>query len=132
VTKYALLDRTGCGDDLASVEIRLMAWFYLIVAGVFEVAWAIGLRYTQGFTRFWPSVLTSLAIVVSMALLALAVKTIPIGTAYAVWTGIGVVGTAILGVFLFDESVSASRVVFVTLIVTGIIGLKITTPELSS
>jgi quaternary ammonium compound-resistance protein SugE len=109
-----------------------MAWFYLIVAGVFEVAWAIGLRYTQGFTRFWPSVLTSLAIVVSMALLALAVKTIPIGTAYAVWTGIGVVGTAILGVFLFDESVSASRVVFVTLIVTGIIGLKITTPELSS
>ena len=103
-----------------------MAWTYLFIAGVFEVAWAVGLKYTEGFTRLWPTLGTAAALFVSMALLALALRTLPIGTAYAVWTGVGAVGTAIAGVVLFDEPADAARVVCITLIVAGIVGLKLT------
>ncbi|MBL8891430.1 MAG: quaternary ammonium compound efflux SMR transporter SugE [Planctomycetaceae bacterium] len=103
-------------------------WTLLIVAGLFEVGWAIGLKYTEGFTRFWPSVATVVAIVISMSLLGLAVKTLPVGTAYAVWVGIGTVGTAVLGIFLLGETVTMLRLLSLSLIVAGIIGLKIATP----
>ena len=96
-----------------------------IIAGLFEVGWALGLKYTEGFTKFWPSVFTIAAIVISMGLLGLAMRTLPVGTAYAVWTGIGIVGTAIAGVFLLGEPVSAVRVVSILLILTGIAGLKL-------
>src|SRR5882672_3023543 len=98
------------------------SWLVLIVAGLFEVGWAIGLKYTQGFTRLWPTVWTALALVISMALLGVAVKALPVGTAYAVWVGIGAVGTAILGVTLLGESVSPARVASIALIVAGIVG----------
>ena len=103
-----------------------MAWTYLFVAALFEIAWAIGLKYAQGFTKLWPSVLTIVAMVVSVLFLALAVRTIPVGTGYAVWTGIGAVGTATLGIILFAEPVTAWRVVCLLLIVAGVIGLKFT------
>lgn len=103
-----------------------MEWVWLALAGVFEIGWAVGLKYTQGFTRFWPSVLTLLAIAASMTLLALAVRTIPIGTGYAIWTGIGVIGTAVLGMVLFAEPVTAWRVLCLLMIVCGIVGLKLT------
>ena len=106
-----------------------MAWLYLLVAGLFEVAWAVGLKYTEGFTRLWPSVWTGVALVLSMVLLAAAVRTLPLGTAYAVWTGIGAVGTAALGVVLFGESVSPARVICVALIVAGLVGLKLTSTD---
>ena len=101
------------------------AWIALVVAGLFEVAWAIGLKYAQGFTRLWPSTVTIVAMIASMLLLGLAAKTIPIGTAYAVWVGVGVVGTAILGMMLFDESTSIVRVVSLAFILAGIVGLKV-------
>src|SRR3954453_13582980 len=104
-----------------------MAWFILVVAGLMEVVWAVGLKYTEGFTRLWPSVATVLAMVVSMALLGLAVRTLPLGTAYAVWTGIGTVGTVIIGMLLFGEPGSFVRLACVFLIVSGIIGLKLIT-----
>ena len=103
-----------------------MAWAYLIVAALFETGWAIGLKYAQGFTKFWPSVLTIAAMVASLFLLALAVRTIPIGTGYAIWTGIGAVGTAALGMLLFGEPLTACRVLCLLLIVSGIFGLKFT------
>jgi len=103
-----------------------MAWVYLFTAALFEIAWAIGLKYTQGFTKLWPSVLTIAAMVISLACLAMAVRTIPVGTGYAIWTGIGAVGTAILGVILFAEPLTAWRVVCLLLIVAGVIGLKFT------
>jgi quaternary ammonium compound-resistance protein SugE len=106
-----------------------MAWTYLFIAGVFEVAWAVGLKYTEGFTRLWPTVGTAAALILSMVLLALALRTLPIGTAYAVWTGIGAVGTAIAGVLLFDEPADAWRVVCIALIVAGIVGLKLTASD---
>ena len=102
-----------------------MNWIILVIAGLFEVGWALGLKYTEGFTKFWPSVFTIAAIVISMGLLGLAMRTLPVGTAYAVWTGIGIVGTAIAGVFLLGEPVSAVRVVSILLILTGIAGLKL-------
>ncbi len=105
-----------------------MSWIVLFIAGLFEIAWAIGLKYTEGFTRLWPTVGTVLAMVVSVALLGLAMKTLPVGTAYAVWTGIGAVGTVILGIALFSEPASAGRLVSLGLIVAGIIGLKLVTP----
>lgn len=101
-----------------------MAWLLLLIAGVFEVAWAIGLKYTEGFSRLWPSVLTIAAMVASVVLLAIALKSIPVGTGYAVWTGIGAVGTAALGIVLFGESASAARLGCIALIVAGIVGLK--------
>lgn len=102
-----------------------MAWYYLCVAGVFEVVWAIGLKYTDGFSRPWPSVGTVLAMVASFYFLAEALKTIPVGTGYAVWTGIGAAGTAVLGIVLFAESTALPRLVSLLLIVTGIVGLKV-------
>jgi len=104
-----------------------MAWGLLVVAGLMEVGWAIGLKYTEGFTRLVPSVLTIAAMIVSIALLGLALKTLPIGTAYAVWTGIGAVGTAALGIVLFGDPATAARLSCIGLIVAGIIGLKVVT-----
>ena len=102
-----------------------MAWIYLTIAGLFEIGWAIGLKYTEGFTRLVPTVLTVAAMLLSLALLGLALKTLPVGTAYAVWTGIGSVGTAILGIYLLDEPATAIRLGCIGLIVAGIIGLKL-------
>ena len=103
-----------------------MAWLYLLLAGLLEIAWAVGLKYTEGFTRLWPSLWTGAAMILSMLLLALAVKSLPIGTAYAVWTGIGAVGTAVLGILLFGEPREVTRLLCVLLIVAGIVGLKLT------
>lgn len=103
-----------------------MDWLILVVAGLFEVGWAIGLKYTKGFTKPIPTVLTLAAIVISMVLLARATRTLPLGTAYAVWVGIGTVGTTIAGIFLFEESAAASRLACLALIVGGIVGLKAT------
>jgi quaternary ammonium compound-resistance protein SugE len=102
-----------------------MAWFILFIAGLFEVVWAIGLKYSDGFTRLWPSVFTIVSVIISMGLLAYSLKYLPVGTAYAVWTGIGAVGTAILGIFLFNESKDFIRIFFIFLIIVGIVGLKI-------
>ena len=102
-----------------------MAWIYLIVAGLFECGWAIGLKYTEGFSRLMPSVLTVAAMFISFLFLSLAMKSIPVGTAYAVWTGIGAVGVATLGIFLFGESREIARLACILLIVSGVIGLKI-------
>ena len=102
-----------------------MAWVLLVVAGLLEVGWAIGLKYTQGFTRLWPSVFTLAAMVVSVVLLGVAMKTLPVGTSYAVWVGVGAVGTAILGMLLFGEPATAGRLVSLGLIVAGIVGLKL-------
>ena len=105
-----------------------MAWALLFLAGLFEIGWAVGLKYTDGFTRPWPTIGTALAMIVSVVLLALAVRTLPIGTAYAVWTGIGAAGTVILGIALFGEPATLLRLLFVGLIVAGIAGLKLVTP----
>lgn len=104
-----------------------MAWILLVFAGLLEVAWAVGLKYTQGFSRLVPSVFTIGSMVGSVWLLALAVRTLPLGTAYAIWTGIGAVGAFILGIILFGESASAARIASVTLILAGLVGLKLTT-----
>jgi quaternary ammonium compound-resistance protein SugE len=105
-----------------------MAWTVLIVAGLFEVGWAIGLKYTDGFTRPWPTVGTVAAMIISLALLGVAMKSLPVGTSYAVWVGVGAVGTAILGIVLLGESANAGRLVSLALIVAGIVGLKLATP----
>ncbi len=105
-----------------------MAWLLLLIAGLLEVGWAIGLKYTEGFTRPWPSVLTLAAMAGSVVLLGIAMKSLPVGTSYAVWVGIGAVGTAILGIILFGESASAGRLASLGLIVSGIVGLKLATP----
>ena len=102
-----------------------MAWLYLVVAGLFECGWAIGLKYTDGFTKLFPSLLTISAMVISFWLLSIAMKTIPVGTAYAVWTGIGAVGVAVLGMLFFDESREIMRIICLLLIVSGIAGLKL-------
>jgi quaternary ammonium compound-resistance protein SugE len=106
-----------------------MAWGLLVLAGLLETAWAVGLKYTQGFTRPLPSVLTVAAIVASMALLATAAKTLPIGTAYAVWVGIGAAGAALLGLVLFDEPATPGRLFFVALLLASVVGLKLTSPS---
>ena len=104
-----------------------MAWLLLLIAGLLEVGWAVGLKYTEGFTRLVPSVLTLISMAASMLMLGLAVKSLPMGTAYAVWTGIGAVGTAILGIVLFDDPAGTARIACIGLIVTGIVGLKMAT-----
>jgi quaternary ammonium compound-resistance protein SugE len=104
-----------------------MAWLILFVAGLFEIGWAIGLKYTDGFTKLVPSVLTVVAMAVSVILLGVALKTLPVGTAYAVWTGVGAVGTAILGIYLFGDPATAARLASIGLIVAGIVGLKLVT-----
>ena len=106
-----------------------MAWLSLFVAGLFEVGWAIGLKYTDGFTRLWPTVWTVGAMIVSLALLGLSLRTLPVGTAYAVWVGIGAVGTAVLGIVLFGESREPLRLACLVLIVAGVVGLKLVTPS---
>ncbi|MDQ0504552.1 DMT family transporter [Xanthobacter agilis] len=105
-----------------------MAWAYLFAAGLTEIAWAIGLKYSEGFTRLWPSVFTISGIGVSLLLLSLALRGIPIGTAYAVWAGIGTVGTALAGIILYSESTDLLRLACIGLIAAGIVGLKLVTP----
>jgi quaternary ammonium compound-resistance protein SugE len=105
-----------------------MDWIVLVVAGLFETGWAIGLKFTDGFTRLWPTLWTGLAMIISLGLLGIAVKTLPVGTAYSVWVGVGAVGTVILGIVLLEEPVTAARLVSVGLIIIGIIGLKLATP----
>lgn len=105
-----------------------MSWTILITAGLLEVVWAIGLKYTDGFTRLWPTVATVSAMVLSVWLLGIAMKSLPVGTAYAVWVGIGAIGTAIFGIILFAESANTGRLLSLLLIFAGIIGLKLSTP----
>jgi quaternary ammonium compound-resistance protein SugE len=105
-----------------------MAWFLLLIAGLLEVGWAIGLKYTEGFTKPIPSALTLCAMAASVALLGIAMKSLPVGTSYAVWVGVGAVGTAILGMVLFGESANPGRIASLGLIVAGIVGLKLSTP----
>ena len=102
-----------------------MSWIFLFVAGLFEIGWAIGLKYSEGFTRLWPSVGTIAAMAISMGLLGLSLRTLPVGTAYAVWTGIGAVGTAVCGILLFGESAAAGRLLCLALILAGLVGLKV-------
>jgi quaternary ammonium compound-resistance protein SugE len=106
-----------------------MSWLLLVVAGLFEIGWAIGLKYSDGFTRLWPTVWTATALVVSMVLLATAMRTLPAGTAYAVWTGIGAMGTALLGIALLGEPATPARLACLALILLGIVGLKLVSPE---
>ena len=105
-----------------------MNWAILVLAGLFEIGWAIGLKYTEGFTRLWPTVGTVLAMAISLDLLGIAMKSLPVGTAYAVWVGVGAVGTAILGIVLLGEPANAGRMISLALILAGIIGLKLATP----
>jgi quaternary ammonium compound-resistance protein SugE len=110
---------------LESKKEAAMAWIYLLLAGVFEIGFAIGLKYTAGFTRLWPSVGTIVAAAISLWLMTQALRTIPVGTAYAIWTGIGAVGVAVLGIVLFSDSASPARLGCITLIIAGVIGLKL-------
>ena len=103
-----------------------MAWTYLLFAGLFEIGWAVGLKYTEGFTRLWPTLGTVAAMVISLFLLGLALRDLPLGTAYAVWTGIGAIGTVILGIFLFQDPATVVRLACIGLILAGIVGLKLT------
>ena len=105
-----------------------MAWIYLVIAGLLEIGWAIGLKYTQGFSRLWPSVTTIVLMIASFLLLAQALKTIPVGTGYAVWTGIGAAGTAIIGILVLGESHAPLRLLCLALIIAGVIGLKVLSP----
>ncbi|NWG25827.1 MAG: quaternary ammonium compound efflux SMR transporter SugE [Pseudorhodoplanes sp.] len=105
-----------------------MAWIALLLAGLLEIAWALGLKYSEGFTRFWPSFGTVLAVALSFALMSVALKTVPFGTVYAVWTGIGAVGSVAIGILLFQESADPVRIGCLALIVTGIIGIKLASP----
>lgn len=105
-----------------------MSWLLLVLAGLLEIGWAIGLKYTEGFTRLWPSIGTVTAMVLSIVLLGIAMKALPVGTAYAVWVGVGAVGTVTLGIVLFGEPADALRLISVGLIIAGIVGLKLATP----
>jgi quaternary ammonium compound-resistance protein SugE len=107
----------------------MMAWISLFVAGLFEIGWAIGLKYTDGFSKLWPSVWTIISMIVSLIFLEYALRTLPVGTAYAIWVGIGAVGTAALGMWLFNESRDIARILCLMLIVAGVIGLKVVTPS---
>lgn len=102
-----------------------MPWFHLIIAGLLEVAWAIGLKQTDGWTRLWPSVITVVLMIASFFFLSLALRTLPLGTAYAIWTGIGAVGTALIGILIFDEPRTVARLVCILLIISGVVGLKL-------
>lgn len=105
-----------------------MSWTLLLLAGLFEVAWAVGLKYTEGFSRLWPSIGTIAAMIISLFLLGLAMRSLPLGTAYAIWTGVGAVGTVLLGIVLFGEAATVARLISVGLILAGIVGLKLVTP----
>ena len=119
----------GADRSVRSPFAIFMNWIYLAIAGLLEIAWAIGLKYTEGWTRLVPSLITAALMIASFYFLSLAVRSLPIGTAYAVWTGIGTVGAAILGMFLFDEPKDIVRVLCILLIIAGIAGLKITSPN---
>lgn len=106
-----------------------MAWAILVLAGLFEMGWAIGLKYTEGFSRLWPTVWTILAMAISLWLLGIAMKSLPVGTAYSVWVGVGAVGTVILGIVLLGEPANAARLISVALIIGGIVGLRLATPD---
>ena len=106
-----------------------MPWLILLIAGLFEIVWATGLKYTEGFTRLWPTVATVAAMGVSMVLLGIAMKSLPVGTAYAIWTGIGAIGTVLLGIILFGESAALARLFCVLLILAGVLGLKLLAPS---
>jgi quaternary ammonium compound-resistance protein SugE len=110
------------------VQGHAMPWILLLLAGLFEVGWAIGLKYTEGFTKLWPSVGTIAAMIVSLGLLGIAMKSLPVGTSYAVWVGVGAVGTALLGIVLLGEPATAGRLASLGLIVAGIVGLKLASP----
>ncbi len=110
-------------------DVCAMSWVYLVIAGLTEIAWAIGLKQSEGWSRLWPSVITAVLMVVSFVFLSLALKTLPIGTAYAVWTGIGAAGTAVAGIMFFGEPRDLLRVLCIALIVAGVIGLKVLTPD---
>ena len=105
-----------------------MNWAILLVAGLFEIGWAIGLKYTEGFSRLWPTAWTILSMIISVGLLGMAMRTLPVGTAYAVWVGVGAIGTAILGIILFNEPANSARLLSFALILAGIIGLKLSMP----
>ena len=117
-------DEFACSRGAILETMGIMAWIYLVIAGLLEIGWAIGLKYTEGFSRFWPSVATICAMILSFGLLAAALKTIPVGTGYAVWTGIGAAGTAIIGMAFLGESREVLRILCILLIVTGVVGLK--------
>jgi quaternary ammonium compound-resistance protein SugE len=119
--------RARC-DAGVRVETTVSAWFALLAAGLLEIGWALGLKYSDGFTRFWPTAATVLAIILSFALMAVALKSLPFGTAYAVWTGIGAAGSIIVGMLLFSESADPTRILCLTLIVAGMVGLKLNSP----
>jgi quaternary ammonium compound-resistance protein SugE len=133
-----LLGIFGSEDDLISLlqigygpsfaKGAFMKWIIIVLAGLFETGWAIGLKYTEGFSRLWPTVGTMLAMLISLGLLGIAMKSLPVGTAYTVWVGVGAVGTAILGIVLFNEPASLGRLLSLALILTGIIGLKLASP----
>ena len=105
-----------------------MAWVILVIAGLFEVGWAVGLKYTEGFTKLWPTAWTALAMIISLWLLGIAMRSLPVGTAYSIWVGVGAVGTVILGIVLLGEPANTARLISVALIIAGIIGLKLATP----
>jgi quaternary ammonium compound-resistance protein SugE len=116
-------------SSFSTLKGNHMVWVVLFFAGLFEIGWAVGLKYSEGFTRLWPTVGTVLAMVLSVVLLGYAVKTLPLGTAYAIWTGIGAVGTVLAGIILFGEAATAARLVCICLIGAGIVGLKFVTPH---
>jgi quaternary ammonium compound-resistance protein SugE len=116
----------GNGEETQGDQQMISPWFSLAIAGVFEIAWAIGLKFTDGFSKFWPSAFTLVAMAISLYFLAQAIKTIPLGTGYAIWTGIGAAGIAILGIVLFAESTQPVRLICIALIISGIVGLKLT------
>mgnify|MGYP001059116768 CR=1 FL=1 len=105
-----------------------LAWIYLVVAGLLEVVWATGMKYSEGFSRFWPTAGTLVAMLASFGLLSISMKTLPLGTSYTVWTGIGAVGAVLVGILVFGESSSPARLLFIAMIITGIVGLKLTSP----
>jgi quaternary ammonium compound-resistance protein SugE len=117
-----------CDRCNGAAKGKHMAWVILVIAGLFEVGWAIGLKYTEGFTRLWPTVGTALAMILSLWLLGIAMKSLPVGTAYSVWVGVGAVGTVVLGIVLLGEPANAARFISVGLILAGIVGLKLATP----
>jgi quaternary ammonium compound-resistance protein SugE len=124
---YDRLERARA-SVLSYCVMLTMAWINLVIAGILEVFWAISLKYTEGFSKLWPNLFTLFGMVASFYFLAQALKVIPVGTGYAIWTGIGAAGTAILGIVLFGESAAPARLACITVIVAGIIGLKLTSP----
>ena len=115
----------SAGDNPGNCEGTHMAWIILVIAGLFEAGWVIGLKYTEGFTRLWPTVWTVLTMTISLWLLGIAMKSLPVGTAYAIWVGVGAVGTVIFGIIMLAEPITAGRIISVLLIIAGIIGLKL-------